>query len=359
MTVTPLVRTNFIYGVREVLDTYYGSGNHNSNNNPGTVVDSVVGTRPAPATVAWQTTRSLRQVTTAMPRGKYLNLTQFQSGYYIKFTSAISSADNPTLFLIPLDNSYIAVRANGATGNFELWVSGTLVNSISYSGIFLTNEWYHLGITVKNDGTNGFVSFYLDGFQLLTYSGDTSLQSIGVFFGGSVQFLDAFTESFITSFYIDDTTGEEDNPPPEHDFHFVPVIAIGEYNEWVPNGTVTNLDAVDEDPSDLYGTFIQGQNLGEKQSFVLATIPVGFVDETHVIEEVTATTLTRKHDNVSSNLKLGLRESDANEQYSNDKSLNIEFKEITDTFKRNANNFNWNTSKLTNIEIIVETSGVI
>jgi hypothetical protein len=158
------------------------------------------------------------------------------------------------------------------------------------AALLTTGQWIHLGCAYKCHETDGFFSFYINGIQVLTATGDTrlayyadSMQQFAsdfsyVYLAGSAS-VSAFhgltwqTDAYIDDIYADATPNEVDEAPSSRRFLWVQPTAAGADAEWTPN-TGTNHQAVDEAPMDGDVTYNKALSDGLKDTFVMGDIVI-------------------------------------------------------------------------------------
>lgn len=359
MAITHVVQTNFIHDMNNELKMYVGPGNATFNSGAGDVVQLASYIRPNQASVSWVTNRSFEHSVNSGSRGVFHITTQIQSGYFFISPDQVDAGINHNLFILPIDGTYSAIRINGSTREIQLIILGNIEATIPFYQFTTLNQWKHLSINYFANPATGFVSFYIDGNQELNFNGNTGNQIDGVFFGGSLGSNDGYNPAYINSFYVNDTVGEPDTIPPVKEFHYLPVDSQGFYNDWTPNGAATNLEAVDDTPTDNETTYSLATNVNEKQSFILQTIPADFIPPNHSVNTVAPVAWARKTDSLATTTKLGLRQSTGDEQYSADKPLAIDYELHTEPFDTDANSNAWDGTNLPGLEVVIEATGAI
>ena len=152
--------------------------------------------------------------------------------------------------------------------------------------------WKIAGIAAKIDAVAGYVSFYLEGQKLLTWTGDTRifamdsdvlLDSItGVYWLGDeydVTFTDEYypigkwgQNSLIDDLTIDSLTGADavDAMPRYRSLIWATVNANGNTVQWTPIGAELNADAVRDNPPNDATNYVTTATLNKTDEYVLA-----------------------------------------------------------------------------------------
>lgn len=208
---------------------------------------------------------------------------ELRAGYWLQFLSA---ARYTPIFYFHiaggnLSNSFHIIAYNGNTDVFDIYHQNTVVASTSalVTGFHRRNQWHHFAATFKA-GAGGFISFYMDGDLVLTYSG-TIVGNIDAVYMNDVQHdlnNSWGTPTYMDDFYVDDTTGEADTSPPTHRFIFNPIEAVGVDNDFTPVGDTTVKTTVDELTPDGDTTFNYTSTSGDRDTFSMTypTLPLNF-----------------------------------------------------------------------------------
>jgi hypothetical protein len=238
------------------------------------------------STQARNGTYSFRNSGSSIPRGRYItSTTQVRSGMSI-FHNGVSGAGatNNAIIFLTTGTYDIIVQWASDTNTIEIVVNGVVQASIAAasSGMTTTSTWYHCGLNVKANGTAGWVSFYVDGVQKTTWTGNTGTAINGVFFGGGNTAATWVGFNYNDDFYVDDTVGETDAAPPAIELPYLPVSGAGSNTGWSVYGVGSNYQAVDDTgaPNDLTD-FVFGTSSGLNDSYAVTnttggvTVPSG------------------------------------------------------------------------------------
>lgn len=156
-------------------------------------------------------------------------------------------------------NGLILLRRPAGTTAYTTLASATMPTQYSTTG-----TWFHVGITLKIDSVDGFVSVYIDGVRVLNYQGDTRLtigtgvgtvnyETTATHFMGSGAFGSTgtgFTDVYVDDMFIDSIVGESDAPVPSRRFLMSLPTSAGVDAEWTAVPAVANYLNVDDNPND-------------------------------------------------------------------------------------------------------------
>lgn len=350
MAITPIFETNWAHATLDELDKYVGaeltgSGNISFSSSP-TFANSP---------------RSASCFATSAPVGRVFSTTQIISGFdvYASVVNGVLQSYASIIYHILLSTGYVSVRFRGAT-TFDIRLNGTVVATGTHPG-FAQGNYYHFGVSVKADPTNGFVSFYIDGLPVVSYVGNTGTSIGGLFAAGGYNTNATVSSGYIGNYYCHDATGEADSPPPAHQYFIVRPATAGFYSgNWTPNGAATNVQCVDDSPTgDGDTTYTKSTVLNQKESFILAAVGAGFVPPDYTMTGLAVTAMARREDTTLSTLTIGVRESGGSEQYSGEKDLAINYDALYHFFPTNAAAGAWTEGQLAGLEIIVQATGAL
>lgn len=297
----------------------------------------------------------------AKPRGRAItSTTQIRAGAFLNHNGTALNIGTPVLLYVG-STVNIWVQWNDDGGLLELYVGTTLRASVSEStgGFSTTDTWRHIAITCKADASAGFVSFYLDGVQKLTWTGNTGTAIDKVAIGGNNNaFGRCFADGYFDDFYIDDTAGEADAAPPSPRFPFLPVNGSGNYTGWSVN-TGTNSAAVDDSGAPNDDTdYVYATAAGVKDSYALTNTTAGVtVPAGYSIEAVIPTAWARKTDaGTASTLKLGTRLS-ATDLVGSAQTLTTAYGPVMERQTTKPGGGTWTESDIDSTEIYLESAG--
>lgn len=225
-------------------------------------------------------TYSFRTAGLAYYATKVLSTTydQLRLGAYINHNGA-ASGDSPSLFQFRNGSSVVVdLQWDGDNNTLKLYLNTTLVDSLVSAAFAQTDTWLHVGIDAKIDASTGWVYVYLDGVEILSYDGDTTVGSTAV---DSIIVASPRSNNYWANYiYIDDifvdNTAGESVPAVVPDYRFVPVTPNGNgfYNTWSGSdgNSTDNYLLVDEIPPDGDTTYVEHDISGESDSYAMSDI---------------------------------------------------------------------------------------
>lgn len=215
-------------------------------------------------------------------------ITQLRSSMYLLHNGFRSSGTIARVcdFRDPGDAVVIRLQWREETGDLELWVAGSVVDTVSAAsvGFSQTGRWFHIGMDIKI-ASDGWAYVYLDGQLILSYDGDTTgsgiYTSISRFtFLGNVSGYGWESYPQADDLYIDDTTGET-APAKVPSAVFVPLTpnGNGDSSQWTGSDgdSVDNYLLVDDLPDDGDSTYVAATaaNLVDLYNIETYTVPEG------------------------------------------------------------------------------------
>lgn len=263
-------------------------------------------------------TYSFRNTSNGAPFGlSFGAVAAVRCAFFANHNSSLSAT--PQIVTLRVGESIVRVRWNVASNQFELilgygYNSGFLnVAATADAGAFqATNTWRLLGIAYCCHASAGYISFYVDGVQVLTVTGDTTVYAsqatakepasiTGAFVLGLVGTSSWTNYAYVDDFYVDSCVGEADAPPPGRRFLFSLADGAGAAAGWTPLSG-TNISNVDENPNDEDATYVKALSADLVDSYETAdvTLPAD-----HGIAAVIPVAVARKTEaGVASSLKL-------------------------------------------------------
>ncbi len=301
--------------------------------------------------------RSMRMNTNDQPRGKAFSATQIRAGFFINHND-VDTSDKGILAIIPCSLATPSiVYWDEASGELRLRVNGSTVDSIDVAaaGFSNVNTWYHIGVAYKADASSGFFSVYLDGVQILTYSGNTGTSISGFYMGGDVDTGSGWlAEAYIDDFTLDDTTGESDAPVPSPEYLWIVANGAGASTNLTPN-TGANYAAVDDTTPDDDTTYVYGDADGVKDSYAMSdiTLPAGY----GIVARIAAAWARKSDAGTDSQFKLGSRSNGGTEALSSGKTLATAYGVIWERQTTDPDAAAWTETTINNSEGVIETEG--
>jgi hypothetical protein len=283
--------------------------------------------------------------------------TQIRSNYFLNHSGPYSGGE-PVLFA--WDGDFRStIEWDSVGGVLELVIDGVQVDTTSPTVIQGTDTWYSLGLSLFTDGVAGFVTFYVDGIAVLTYSGNTGTYVNAVYAGGEgVQ--EPITGgwnsyAYLDDFYVDSAVGEADAPPASKRFLYTPVNGNGTDSDWTGSDgdSVDNYLLVNNVPI-VPAEYVVADAAALKDGYTVAptTIPVGY----EIVAEIPIAVAYRLDVGVPSTVKLYSYDG-ATYQASGEKTLPADSGVIFDRQETQPDGGSWDESSLNAMEFGVESSG--
>lgn len=344
MTVTRLYQTGFEINTISELESY-------PNTDFGTQSMTISTTK------AKRGSRSMRMNTGDQPRGKAFSATAIRAGYFINH-NVVATNDQGCLAIIPCSLATPSlVYWDEASGEIRLRVNGSTVDTIdaAAAGFATVDTWYHIGITYKADASAGFFSVYLDGTQILTYSGNTGTSTSGFYMGGDVTGGSGWkAEAYIDDLTLDDITGESDAPVPSPEYLWIIADGAGASTNLTPN-TGANYAAVDDTTPDDDTTYVYGDADGEKDSYTMSdiTLPASY----GIVARIAVAWARKTDAGTDSQFKLGSRSNGGTELLSSGKTLATAYGVIWERQTTDPDSAAWTETTINNSQGVIEAEG--
>lgn len=209
------------------------------------------------------------------------SVTQLRTGAY--WRGATPTGQTTTSWLIKVTNTagwITGVRLGSDESTVDLVVNNSVKASTTLTTLGLdTGTYHHVALCASADATTGFISFYVDGNQKLTWTGNTSTDFTGVYYmvSDTTNALH-FTGFRLDDLYVDTGTGNSDAAPTVISFDPVIEDGAGSSTQWTAN-TGNNYQAVDEAGAhDSDTTYVSTTSNGQVDlySFGNVTPPSGY-----------------------------------------------------------------------------------
>lgn len=249
-------------------------------------------------------TYSYRHQTTTNPTGLAIPASgQIRAGFWLNHLGIPAGAQGWLLrwiqgstlngFFWDEDDTLVRLSING---------SNVASASLGSTNLNRNDTWMHIGVNVFANAS-GFASLYIDGVQVLTYTGNTAGSIDTVYFGGRIGGGSGWAASaYFDDFYVDTATSESDVSPPSKRFLFSLVNASGANAQFTPSAGANFENVDDSGTPDGDTTYNAALSAGLKDTFNTANITV---PADHVIRAAIILAIARRTDSgVSSQLKL-------------------------------------------------------
>lgn len=287
-------------------------------------------------------------------------MTQFRANYYINHAGHSISGNYkaylvaiPTTLAAPIycywrqDTALLYLVVNGST-------AATV--SIATNGFSTTNTWHSIGVTYKADASAGFVSIYINGTQVLTFTGNTGTSASGVYFGGSGESSTGWANyAYFDDFYIDSASSEADAIPPSYSFGWSPASAAGTSAAWAATGATPNYECVNDtgapnDDTDYVSATSAG--LIDYYATTNITVPTGYA-----VNALIPTVWAKKTDTATaSQIKCGARLSGSNTT-NTAQSMITTYAMVFERHTAKPGGGAWSETDVNNSEMMIESAG--
>lgn len=301
---------------------------------------------------------SFRYGAASYPRGKaFSSVNQARAGVFLNHAglATATSASQAIIFRLAVSGATsITLQWKGDTGDLELYVGASKVASVGAAsvGFSTTDTWFHVGIHVYSNAS-GTIKVYLDGVEILTYSGDTGTGITAVYFGGRNSTNGWGNYCYFDDFYVESTVGETIAPVNSYRFDFKIVNGAGHAAGWTPSAG-SNYAAVDDGAPDDDSTYVSAAaaNLLDYYAMASFTLPVGYV-----VGAVIPVAWAKKSDaGTDSRLILGSRLS-STDSLGSSQALTTSYGPVMERQTTKPGGGSWSESDVNSAEVIIKSAG--
>lgn len=296
-------------------------------------------------------------------RGIDVSTTQFTLSYYVNHNGLHTGGTaNRGIHLFYTDVTGVsncAARWVKIDNTIRIVVNGSTVATVdaTTAGFDTTNTWIHVGIHAKSDASTGFVSIYINGVQVATYTGNTGTGFNKIFFAGRQGTSGGWdSTAYVDDIVINDTTGEADGVVPERQLRYKRVDGAGINTNWIPSAENNYQNVDDPGAPDNDTTYNSAASSGLKDSYALADLS-GDIPAGSGILDVAYLAYVRKSAGVASTVKIGGLLS-ASEDMSSEYSPATSYGMIEYVSTAKPGGGLWQQSDFNNTEIQVESAGI-
>lgn len=302
---------------------------------------------------------SFRYTAAGYPRGKaFSSVNQARAGVFLNHAglATATSASQAIIFRLAVSGATsITVQWKGDTANLELYVGASLVDSVSAAsvGFSTTDTWFHVGIHAYSNAS-GQIAVYLDGVEILSYSGDTGTGITAVYFGGRNSTNGWGNYCYFDDFYVESTVGETIAPVTSYRFDWQAVNGAGTSVAWTPTGAASNYQCVDDGTPDDDTTYVAAAASGLIDYYAMSnfTLPSGYV-----VSAVIAAAWAKKSDaGTDSRLKLGTRLS-GSDSTGTDQALTTTYAPVFERQTTKPGGGSWSEANAQSAEVKIESAG--
>lgn len=285
------------------------------------------------------------------------SITQLRTSFHFYHSDTVNGSQDPRIFTLR-NNTTICVSLAWNGTSMIAYVGGTAASTVVHAPFSATDTWFHISVDVKIANAGGWIRVYVDGVQVIDFSGDTDNGATtfnNAVFGqadgdswlnGSVVYFD--------DIYLDDTTGETSaSMAPDSRFELITPNGNGDLSQWEGSdgNSTDNYLLIDELPPDDDTTYIQSDTAGQVNTTDMTTftIPVGWS-----IAAVIPLAIAKKDDAGGTlDLRVTTRLS-STDQESGDKVLGTDYAIIRDRHTSKPGGGAWTQNDLNSVEIGVK-----
>jgi hypothetical protein len=247
--------------------------------------------------------------------------------------------------------------------------------SVISSAFANINTWYSIGMIANIAEVGGFVSLYVDGQQIATWTGDTRLYRSGqttpltainavyaAGYGGSwissTPYLSAWANyAYIDDFYVDYFTGGAPADYPPSTRRFVPAFPIADtaQADWTPNTGSDHYAMVDEAPPDDDTTRLKADGAGLTDIFNFSTVSVPSPDWS--VRAAVVVAYARKTDaNFDSTLRL-VQEYEGTVEESDERQLDVSYNNVWGRWETPPGEETWTEARINQAKFGIRSDG--
>lgn len=281
-----------------------------------------------------------------------------------------------------VDGAYLVWWWMQSTGELVLeagYTSGTSTRrypvSVINNAFANINTWYSIGMIANMAESGGFVTLYVDGQQVLTWTGDTRLYrsnqstprtSINAVYAAgygagwinSLSFLGAWANyAYVDDFYADYYTGGVPADYPPSTRRFVPAFPIGDTAtaDWTPNTGSDHYAMVDEAPPDNDTTRLKADGAGLTDIYNFSTVSVPSPDWS--VRAAVVVAYARKTDaNFDSTLRL-VQEYDGTVEESEERQLGVSYNNVWGRWEAPPGLETWTEARINQAQFGIRSDG--
>lgn len=284
-------------------------------------------------------------------------ITQCRSSFHFQHSDIVNGTNDPRIFTLR-NNTTICLSLSWNGTSFIAYVGGTAVSTVVHAPFAASDTWFNISVDVKVANAAGWIRVYVDGVQVIDFSGDTDNGATtfnNVAFGQADG--DAWLNGSVVYFddmYIDDTTGEATpSQAPDSRFELITPNGNGNYSQWdgSDGNAVDNYLLIDEFPPDNDTTYIQTDTVNEINTTLMTTftIPAGWS-----VAAVIPLAIAKKDDAGGTlDLQLVTRLS-STDQVSGDKTLGTDYAILRDRQTSKPGGGAWTQSDINSVEVGVK-----
>lgn len=250
-------------------------------------------------------TYSYRHTTATSPMGLAIPATsQFRAGYWVNHIGPFSGG-RTVIFRWFSGADQNQIYWDEGDNELKIQIDSVEVDTlpIATSNLNRNDTWMHVALHFKAHASAGYISLYVDGVLVFTYSGNTGGNIDSVYFGGNRSPTSGWGAfAYFDDFYVDDAVGEIDVAPPSKRFLFSLVDGAGADAQFTPSAGSNFQNVDDSGAPDGDTTYNKALSAGLKDTFTLSNITL---PADHVIRAAIVLAVVKRTDaGTASQIKL-------------------------------------------------------
>jgi hypothetical protein len=282
------------------------------------------------------------------------DLRQISGGWFLYIETPSTNNTWPEIIRVrSTTTEVIELQVHSTNRSLRLVVNGTQ-RDITTDFIIEWDTFYHFGIDVKVDPSSGWAFGYLDGSEVLSFSGNTMDVDINNTIFGTPSSTGGLSNPWVfDDIYFDNTTGEGSATAPRiKRFYSLTPNGDGNYTQWNPIPTGSHYQKVDERPPNddtdyleavtgsLYDSFDMSTFTLDNNEDIIAMIPFVFAKRGSSTEQIALGTRSSGTDSV------GI-----------DQDLSTNYDYLWERQTTGSLGSPWNQSYMDSVEVVIKSAG--
>lgn len=221
--------------------------------------------------------------------------------------------------------------------------------------VFLVNTYYHIGVDINVDSSGGWISVFVDGNLVVSFSGNTGNEDVYNVQFGSYDY--NRTGSFDDTVYVDDLfiAHHSDGTyiaPPIRRFGYIVPNQDGWYSDCISqdDDSTYNYENVDDVPYDGDNSYNASGVVGQKDTYSMADFTLGVSG--YSIRVLIPTFIARKlEDSVDAKVSAIIRLGGVDSVAATYHSLSTQYKLYWERKAQTPSDNSWNQTYVDNVEV--------
>lgn len=275
--------------------------------------------------------------------------TEVRAACFINHNGLSTAVDLFSILTAGVATRTVRVVWTQATGILDLRTEGSSRDTANIGTTVLgtTGTWHHMALTAKSGGS-GYVSFYVDGTQVLNWTGTITNTFDALYASHSHGIAtNAWNNyAYIDDFYCDDTNGEGDSAPAKRWFMLSLPNGAGNDSDWTPVGAASNYQCVDDTTPDGDTTHTFSNTVTDKDTYEFEDVSI---PSNRSIVRVWAYTTVRKLKSTGNTIQPLAYDGSS---YSSGDNLNpsMDYRQVMSKFDTQPDGSAWNNSDLNDMQ---------